>query len=67
LGPIGIRVHLTGDQEMGMEATGYGRRVWNRGPLRHMLGRFVLVLVWEKRKEWEGEFIVLASHVGACV
>ncbi|KAK7366864.1 hypothetical protein VNO80_08866 [Phaseolus coccineus] len=29
---------------MRMEATGYGRRVWNRGPLRHMLGRFVLVL-----------------------
>jgi len=48
LRPIGIRVHLTGYQEMRMEATGYGRRVWNRGPLRHMLGRFVFVLVWRK-------------------
>jgi hypothetical protein len=28
-GPIGVRVHLTGDQEMGMEATGYGGRVGN--------------------------------------
>jgi hypothetical protein len=35
--PIGIRVHLTGDQEMGVEGEGYARVVWNARPLRHML------------------------------
>lgn len=35
-GPVGAGVHLTGDQEMGMEAEGYGGVVRNAGPLRHM-------------------------------
>jgi hypothetical protein len=34
--PVGAGVHLTGDQEMGMEAEGYGGVVRNAGPLRHM-------------------------------
>jgi hypothetical protein len=34
--PFGAGVHLTGDQEMGMEAEGYGGVMRNAGPLRHM-------------------------------
>jgi hypothetical protein len=50
-GPIGVRAHLTGNQEMGMKATGYGRRVRNRRPLRHMLkGNNVCCLWCEEKK-----------------
>lgn len=36
---------------MRVKAAGYGRRVRNRGPLRHMLNkRCVLVMVWEMRR-----------------
>lgn len=34
--PVGIRVHLTGNQEMGMEAEGKIREVRDVGSLRHM-------------------------------
>lgn len=34
-GPVGAGAHLTGDQEMGMEAEGYGGVMGNAGPLRH--------------------------------
>lgn len=54
MGPIRIRVHLTGHQEMGVEAAGYGRRVRNRGPLRHMLKKLGLVLVWVEKGKGEG-------------
>lgn len=37
--PVGTGVHLTGDQEMGMEAEGDRGRVRNAEPLRHMLER----------------------------
>ena len=40
-GPVGIRVHLTGDQEMRMKAKGYRRRVRNVTPLRHMLEEII--------------------------
>ena len=43
MGPIGARVHLTGDQEMRVKAAGYGRGVRNRGPLRHMLKKRCVV------------------------
>jgi hypothetical protein len=37
--PIGIRVHLTGNQEMGMEAESNRGGMWCVGSLRHMLGK----------------------------
>lgn len=40
--PIGARVHLTGDQEMGVEAEGDGRRMRDGGPLRHMMVRMAV-------------------------
>jgi len=42
-----------------MEATGYGGRVWNRGPLRHMLGR--LSWFWCGEKEGMGRGIYSVS------
>lgn len=35
--PIGIRVHLTGNQEMGMEAECDGGEMRDGGTLRHMM------------------------------
>lgn len=35
--PVGIGVHLTGNQEMGMKAEGYGGIMRNDGSVRHML------------------------------
>lgn len=37
LGPVGTGVHLTGDQEMGMDAEGDGGGVRNTRSLRHMM------------------------------
>jgi hypothetical protein len=37
LRPVGAGVQVRGNKEMGMEAKGYGGRVRNVGPLRHML------------------------------
>lgn len=36
LGPVGIRVHLTGDEEVGMDAAGDGGGVRDGGSLRHI-------------------------------
>lgn len=36
-GPVRVWVHLTGNQEMRMEAQGHGRIMRNARPLRHML------------------------------
>jgi len=36
LSPIGIRVHLTGNQEMGMETESYRCEVWNVESVRHI-------------------------------
>lgn len=52
-GPVRVGVHLTGDQEMGMEATGDGGRVWNCRPLRHMLVNYGC-LVWCGKKAEKG-------------
>lgn len=38
-GPIGVWVHLTRDQKVGMKIEGYGTRMRNVRPLRHMLRR----------------------------
>lgn len=35
--PIGVRVHLTGDQEMGMETKSYRGVVRNVRSVRHMI------------------------------
>lgn len=35
--PVGIGVHFTRDEEVGMEAEGYGGRMRNNGSMRHML------------------------------
>lgn len=57
--PVGSRVHLTGNQEMGMETEGYGRKVWDVGPLRHMNGiemalqRGVKGYLYEERRKEE--------------
>lgn len=37
VGPVGAGVHFGGDEEVGVEATGYGGGVRDGGPLRHML------------------------------
>lgn len=54
LRPIGGRFHLTGNQEMRMEAKGDGRRVWYVRSLRHMLvsisERDELREGWEERE-----------------
>lgn len=48
--PVGIRGHLTGNQEMGVKAKGNGGEVWNVWSLRHM----------QRRRQWKSnEWICL--------